>query len=187
VVSRSSAAREQAYVQQVSTRIADGLRERAGALRQQGRAVADLGSPEEVAARMLATLPEASPWRKLGPFYSTKGFARVLGGVSRQAVDERRRRRRIVALRTADGVWAYPAFQLDDRNQVLPGLGEVLHCFDPDVVDEWTVASLLVSPQTALGGASIADSLQRGAPPLATLLELCRTTNGRLASCARDG
>jgi hypothetical protein len=180
--SRPSAAREQAYVTRVSATVAEGLRARADTLRQQGRAMADLGSPEEVAARMLATLPEPSPWRELGPFYSTKGVARVLGGVTRQAVDERRRRRRILALRTEDGVWVYPAFQLDDRNRVAPGLAEVLQCFDADVVDEWTVASLLRSPQASFGGASIIEALRRGSPSLPAIVDLCRTTNRRLAS-----
>ena len=41
-----------------------------------------LGDPDALAARMLATVPEPSPWAELGPFYSTTGIARVLGGVS---------------------------------------------------------------------------------------------------------
>ena len=56
---------------------------------------------------------------RAGPFYSTAGLARVLGGVSRQAIEERRRRRTVLALRTADDAWVYPAFQLDEHNRVM--------------------------------------------------------------------
>ena len=86
----------------------EGLARRVGALRQQGHDADALGDPDDLAARMLATVPEPSPWDELGPFYSTAGLARVLGGVSRQAIEERRRRRTVLALRTADDAWVYP-------------------------------------------------------------------------------
>ncbi|HYZ99081.1 MAG TPA: hypothetical protein VE575_10055, partial [Acidimicrobiales bacterium] len=99
-----------AYVDKVSARVNEELTRRVGELRRNGRKPGDLGDPDELAARMLAAVPQPSPWQELGPFYTTSGLARLLS-VSRQAIEERRRRRTILALRTADRVWVYPAFQ----------------------------------------------------------------------------
>ncbi|HET6949246.1 MAG TPA: hypothetical protein VFI47_02665, partial [Acidimicrobiales bacterium] len=142
------------------------------ALQEQGHDADALGDPDALAARMLATVPEPSPWAELGPFYSTAGIARVLGGISRQAVEERRRRRTILALRTADGAWVYPAFQLDDRNRVVRGLAEVLDRFGPaSLDDDWMVAAFLAAAQPGLGGRSIAEHLRDGGD-LAPVLDL---------------
>jgi hypothetical protein len=160
------------YVAAVSTRVSQGLSRRVDALQRRGHDAAALGDPDEVAARMLASVPEPSPWAELGPFYSTTGFARVLGGVSRQAVEERRRRRTVLALRTADGAWVYPAFQLDDHNRVVQGIADVLDRFHPRIGDdEWMVASFLAAPQPALGGVTIVDHLRAGGD-LAPVLDL---------------
>jgi hypothetical protein len=167
------------YVAEVSARVSAELADRVSTLRERGVEPVALGDPDALAQRMLAAVPEPSPWSELGPFYSTTGLARVLGGVSRQAVDERRRRRTVLALRTADGVWVYPAFQLDARNQVVRGLAEVLGRFAPRTPDdEWMVAAFVAAPQPALGGASIADHLASGgdlAPVLVLAGERART------------
>lgn len=159
------------YVERVSATVSAELARRVDALRAHGQAPEQLGAADDLAARMLAAVPQPSPWAELGPFYSTAGIARVLGGISRQAVEERRRRRTILALRTTDGAWVYPAFQLDDRNRVVPGLPDVLDRFPagtPD--DEWMVAAFVAAPQPGLDGRSIADHLRAGgdlAPVLA--------------------
>src|SRR3954468_15219180 len=140
-MARSAAALSEA----VAARVAAEVLRRAERLPAEGRAVGDMGTPDELAERMLAALPGPSPWRELGPCYSSKGIGRALGGVSRQAVEERRRRRTILALRTSDGVWVYPAFQLDARNQVLAGLPAVLQALEGGL-DDWTIASLLLRP-----------------------------------------
>lgn len=160
------AAAADAYVEQVSARVSKGLAQRLEALRAQGHDADALGDADSLAARMLATVPEPSPWAELGPFYSTAGIARVLGGVSRQAVEERRRRRTILALRTADGTWVYPAFQLDGRNRVVAGLTEVLAEFRPETPDdEWMVAAFVAAPQPGLAGRSIVEHLADGGDP----------------------
>jgi hypothetical protein len=152
-----------AYVERVSAQVSAELARRVEALRAQGHAPDALGDAESLAARMLAAVPQPSPWAELGPFYSTAGIARVLGGVSRQAVEERRRRRTILALRTADDVWVYPAFQLDGRNRVVGGLAEVLARFRPATADdEWMVAAFLAAPQPDLGGRTIVRHLADG-------------------------
>jgi hypothetical protein len=153
----------EAYVARVSSRVTEELTRRVDVLRQQGHDAAELGDPDDLAARMLAAVPLPSPWAELGPFYSTTGLARVLGGVSRQAVDERRRRRTVLALRTADGAWVYPAFQLDGRNRVVAGLAEVLDRFRPGTPDdEWMVAAFLAAPQPGLDDRSVVDHLRSG-------------------------
>ncbi len=151
------------YVARVSSRVTEELTRRVDVLRQQGHDAASLGDPDDLAARMLAAVPLPSPWAELGPFYSTTGLARVLGGVSRQAIDERRRRRTVLALRTSDGAWVYPAFQLDDHNHVVAGLAEILDRFHPHTPeDEWMVAAFVAAPQPGLGGRTIVEHLRDG-------------------------
>jgi hypothetical protein len=143
--------------------VSEELARRVDTLRRNGHEAADLGDPDELASRMLAAVPAPSPWRDLGPFYSTSGLARVLGGVTRQAIEERRRRRTILALRTADGVWVYPAFQLDERNRVVRGLPQVLDRFQPRTADdEWMVAAFVAAPQPGLDDRSIVEHLRAG-------------------------
>jgi hypothetical protein len=126
-------------------------------------AAAALGDPDRFAERMLASVPEPSPWSDVvGPVYSTRGVARVLGGISRQAVAERRSRRRLFGVRTSDGEWVYPAWQFDSANRIVTGLPAVLACFEPDTVDGWTLASWLTSERAPLGGASVVEWLQAG-------------------------
>ena len=162
----AAATADDAYVERVSARVSAELSRRLDALRAQGHDADVLGDADTLAERMLATVPEPSPWAELGPFYSTAGIARVLGGVSRQAVEERRRRRTILALRTADGAWVYPAFQLDGRNRVVAGLAEVLARFPADGADdEWMAAAFVAAPQPGLDGRSIVDHLRDGGAP----------------------
>ena len=169
------------YVERVSAQVSAELARRVDALRSQGHSPDTLGAPDALAARMLAAVPQPSPWVELGPFYSTAGIARVLGGVSRQAVEERRRRRTILALRTSDGVWVYPAFQLDERNRVTRGLAEVLDRFRPQTSDdEWMVASFVAAPQPGLGGGTIAEHLAAGGD-LAPVLDLADERAARWA------
>lgn len=175
-MTRAQAAADNAFARAVAERVERELLRRASALRQQGSDVDDLGAPDQLAARMLAAVPEPSPWRHLGPMYTTTGIARVLGGVTRQAIEERRRRRRLLALRTDDGAWVYPAFQLDARNQVLRGLPEVLQCFAPED-DRWTIASLLTTPQPSLAGRTPIVALGEG--DLDLVLELARDVAAR--------
>ena len=76
--SNTAAAMTDPYVERVSHRVTEGLAQRLVALRELGHDADDLGDPDDLAARMLATVPEPSPWAELGPYYSTTGIARVL-------------------------------------------------------------------------------------------------------------
>jgi hypothetical protein len=109
-----------------------------------------LGSPAELAERMIATIPQPSPWAKLvGPVYTTQGLRALLGGVSRQAIDDRIARGTLLCLTTADNRRVFPVFQFDAHNQQLAGLSEMLAQLRP-VADEWTIASWLTHPQASL-------------------------------------
>ena len=98
----------------------------------------------------------------LGPFCGTGQVAKILGGVSRQAIADRRERRTLLGLKTAEGVMVYPTFQFDDRNQVLPGLAEILQAFRSSAVDDWTLAAWLVAPSKVLHGQSVIEWLRAG-------------------------
>lgn len=110
-----------------------------------------LGAPEELARRMVATIPQPSPWVKaVGPVYTTSGVRAMLGGVSRQAIEDRINRGTLFALTTADRRRVFPVFQFDDRGTPVDGLADVLAVLKP-AADDWTVASWLHHPQRALG------------------------------------
>lgn len=164
--------------------VAQKVLERLGELEarygEQGRSLADLGSADDLAERMVATVPAPSPWGELGPFYSTTRVARLLGGVSRQAIADRRRRGTILGLRTADGDWVYPDFQFDDHQTVLEGLPGIWKLLRATGVDEWTLASWLTSPMRSLGDRSPIDWLRRG-EDRATLVALARDAAHRFS------
>jgi hypothetical protein len=151
------------FLESVAKHVRRALAGLAESYAEKGRSLEDLGTAEEIAKRMLATVPAPSDWDELlGPFYSTSKVAQLLGNVSRQAIAERRERRTLLGLRTAEGSYVYPAFQFDAHNEVLPGLADVLQCFDPKDVDAWTVAGWLVSSQRSLSGRSVIEALTSG-------------------------
>lgn len=151
------------FLESVAKHVRRALAGLAESYAEKGRSLEDLGTPEEIAKRMLATVPAPSDWDELlGPFYSTSKVAQLLGNISRQAIADRRERRTLLGLRTADGSYVYPAFQFDAHNEVLPGLAEVLQCFDPKDVEEWTVAGWLVALQRSLSGRSVIEALAAG-------------------------
>jgi hypothetical protein len=130
---------------------------------------------------MLDVLPEPSRWNEvLGPFYTTRLVASLLGGASRQALADRRERGTLLALKTTDGVLVYPAFQFDEAHRVVPGLAEVLRHFQDVDVDEWTVAGWLVSSSEALDGCTVVDWLRQGGG-LEPVLSLAWDTARRFA------
>jgi hypothetical protein len=141
--------------------------------RRQGRSLEDLGSVGDLCQRMLSAIPQPSGWNEvLGPFYGPGQVAAYLGGISRQAVADRRSRRTLLGLKTADGVWVYPAFQFDDQGEVLGGLSDVLKILAPSL-DDWTLAGWLMAPFDALEGATPIQWLRRGEAP-EPLLDLAR-------------
>ena len=171
-----------AYIDKITQQVRAGLEERLSSYTEQGRSLEKIGRPEDVARRMLATVPEPSRWDDLlGPFYSGGQVAKLLGGISRQAVADRRERRTLLGLKTADGVVVYPIFQFNHRNEVLPGLPEILQCFRDSGVDDWTLAGWLVSSMSTLDGRSIIQALRDGVD-MTPLLTLARDAARRFSS-----
>ena len=97
----------------------------------------------------------------VGPFYSTEGVMSLLGGISKQAVNDRVRRHRLLALRTGAGRLVYPTAQFHD-DRVIGGLGDVLDVLVPDDTEAWMVASWLTTPDPDLSGRTPIEALQAG-------------------------
>lgn len=151
------------FLEHVVERVAKDLKFLAKAYAAAGRSLAELGSADEVADRMVAILPAPSGWNAaVGPFYGAGQIGKVLGGISRQAVADRRSRRTLLALRTADGPWVYPTFQFDEHHEVVPGLPAVIQILAESGVDDWTLAGWLVSPMRSLGGSTPVAWLRAG-------------------------
>jgi len=152
-----------AFIDRVTEHLKRGLEERLSSLVEHGRSLEEIGPAERLADRMLEAVPTTSRWDEvLGPFYSTGKLSTLWGGVSRQAIADRRERRTVLGLKTADGVVVYPTFQFDEHNRVLPGLPEVLQCFRGIPVDDWTLAGWLVARLRPLEGRSVIDWLRAG-------------------------
>lgn len=132
-------------------------------------------APDEVARRMVASVPRQHVYdESIGPFYDTEGVRKVLSrngkSVSRQAVSDRITRLTILAAKTADGHWAFPAFQFAD-DEVLPSLRDVLRAFRGVPVDGWAIAAWLTAPSPALEGTSAIEWIRQGKPTVAVLAE----------------
>lgn len=127
----------------------------------------DADTIADTVAGLLAAMPQFDgPWGPaIGPVFRTDQVRVLLGGVSRQALNDRVKRSTLFALKTRDGVTVYPAWQFTD-GQVLPGVAEVLKVFAADehgeIVDGWTLASWLRTGLDELDGGSVADRLLAG-------------------------
>jgi hypothetical protein len=71
---------------------------------------------------------------------------------SRQAINERVRNGRILALPTDKGEHLYPLWQFGPASQPLPGIAEIVETFAGAVPTPWTIASWLVGEEPELGG-----------------------------------
>jgi DNA-binding response OmpR family regulator len=80
-------------------------------------------------------------------------------GISRAAVDKRRRQSALLGLRLPNGDFAYPAAQFA-KNDALPGLSEVLRAFH--VKDPWMQLDVLLTRDQALDGRTGFQSLADG-------------------------
>ncbi|WP_022885805.1 hypothetical protein [Glaciibacter superstes] len=108
------------------------------------------GRVDELAERMVAVIPQPSPWNDvLGPFYSTQAVQRFLG-VTRQAVQKRVRSGSLVRVVTQDGTSLFPAFQFRDARPV-QGLLEVVAELRRGTTDEYAIAQWLAIRDPASG------------------------------------
>lgn len=80
-------------------------------------------------------------------------------GLSRQAVDKRRRAGKLIGLSLGRRGYAYPVWQLGQEG-ILPGLEEVLTSLN--VHDPWMRATFFLSGDPRLDGATPLEELRRG-------------------------
>jgi hypothetical protein len=100
--------------------------------------------------------------RHLGPLYRTKQVRELMGIGSRQAISERVKRRRLLAVPGSDGNPLFPAFQFTASGRPLPALGAILDVFRNAVTSPFTVASWFVTPEPLLEDQPPAAWLREG-------------------------
>lgn len=98
---------------------------------------------------------------ELGPLLSMAQVRELLGGVSRQRVQEQLRARRLIGLRESSGRWSYPLFQFAD-GQPIELLVTVFWMVVDGGLEGWSAASWCVTPEPALGGSSALEWCRRG-------------------------
>jgi hypothetical protein len=83
-------------------------------------------------------------------------------GISRQAVDARRKKGRLLAVAAGRRGWRYPMAQFDGASEdgVVRGLERVLAAIDDE--GGWMRLAFLLSPEERLGGERPLDALRRG-------------------------
>ncbi|GLU27899.1 DNA-binding protein [Brucella sp. NBRC 12950] len=120
-----------------------------------GEAVADL----DPMAPALARNVEHRSWllQRAGGVLSAEDAGKV-AGITRQAIDKRRRSKVILAVRDGSD-WKYPVCQFRD-GEVLPGIAEVVRGLEDQ--GSWATLDFLLAPDSVLGGRSPVDALRQG-------------------------
>ncbi|MGO7040918.1 helix-turn-helix domain-containing protein [Rhizobium acaciae] len=94
---------------------------------------------------------------RAGGTMSAEDAGRILG-ISRQAVDKRRRAGTLLAVREGSD-WRYPLCQLD-QGEVIAGISDVVRGFA--AAGPWIALDFLLAPDTALGGRTPLQALRDG-------------------------
>ncbi len=94
-----------------------------------------------------------------GGVCSAAELGQLLGHLSRQAIDNRRKKGKLLALDLGRHGYGYPLWQVHD-GAVLPGLEVVLAVLRQ--CDPWTQVGFLLSPNSWLGGETPLAELRRG-------------------------
>lgn len=137
-------------------------------LADQGRLV---GDPDEVADALVMVLPRPAPSRwaeRIGPIYTTGQLQRLLPGpgrkpISDEAVRDRCRNGHLIGFKTADGRWAWPAFQFVVRQGWLEPAAEIIELWqqlpwrDGHALE---LISWMTGPRRDLEGASPLDHVR---------------------------
>ena len=93
----------------------------------------------------------------------------ALGGISRQAVDKRRRAGQLLAVHVGSD-WRYPAAQADRDGNVPDGLGDVIRAMQD--AGPWATLDFLLAPESTLDGLTPLDALRRGGAAAEIVLRL---------------
>ena len=144
----------------------------AAALREEDQRLAVMGLLADLATESLVTEADEDPLAQArataaqrrreilaeaGGGLSTAALAKALG-VTRQAIDKRRRARTLLAVPRPSGDWAFPRAQFGPGLRPLPGLTDVLRAFH--IEDPWMQLSELLTPDEDLGVRSIFQVLR---------------------------
>ncbi len=100
--------------------------------------------------------------REAGGAVGATEAGKVLGGISRQAVDARRKKSRLLAVSTGRHGWRYPRCQFEEASEdkVVPGLDRGLAAIEDE--SGWMCLAFLLSPEERLGGERPLDALKAG-------------------------
>jgi hypothetical protein len=120
-------------------------------------AIAELDPLADAIARGVEAREELI--RRAGGLLSAAQAGAALGGISRQAVDKRRRAGQLLAL-SVGADWRYPAAQIGPDGTVPQGLAAVLRGMADAGV--WAMLDFVLTPDDALGGLTPLDALRRG-------------------------
>jgi hypothetical protein len=93
----------------------------------------------------------------------------ALGGISRQAVDKRRRAGQLLAVHVGAD-WRYPAAQADRDGCVPDGLASVIQAMRD--AGPWATLDFLLAPDSVLGGLTPLDALKHGGAAAATVYRM---------------
>lgn len=142
--------------------------------------ITDDESPEEAAARFVATRRARNEWDlAVGPFLDTSGLVAWLDYGNRQNVSNAVDRGEVLAVPVGRRL-LYPRFQFSSSGQLLPRLREVLPILREQLESPWTQALWLNTPVPAFGNRTPAELLHRGDTD--RVLQLARADVQRRAS-----
>jgi len=142
--------------------------------------VTDDESPEEVAARFVASKRARNDWDDaVGPFLDTAGVIAWAGLGNRQNVSNAADRGDLLSLPVGNRR-LYPRFQFSSTGQPLPRLRELLPILQTQMESPWTQALWLNTPVPVWDGRTPAEMLHRGDQE--RVLELARADVERRAS-----
>jgi hypothetical protein len=109
---------------------------------------------------------------EIGPFYDTASVQTLLGDVSQQAVEARRQKHTILAVKTSDRRWVYPTFQFTGSD-VDPTLVPAIQAFWD--APAWSAALWFVTPNPDLDDATPLEWTRTGLPSDALVTSARRT------------
>lgn len=117
--------------------------------------------PEHRAAPRPPNVPRTLD-AEIGPFYDTAAVQTLIGDTSSRAVEDRRAKHSVVAVKTIDGRWAYPTFQFVG-NDVDPALVPAIQALRDG--PGWAAAMWFVTPNPDLDDATPLEWARQGHPP----------------------
>lgn len=163
--------------EEYSERVGQAITERVRSLAVTWQRSATLAPPEDELVQAVLTLPALARidnglGDQIGPFYDTAGVMKILGGVSKQAVEARRRKGTILALRTSDRKFVYPLFQFAEGT-VNRALLPAIHALRTSPA--WSAALWFVTDNDDLDGMRPLEWVTTGLPAKTVEISAQRT------------